>query len=383
MFEPEQIEWLDALGSVSVEFDRDSGKLQIRGLPCHDFQHRGFDLRQDGESYAACNTLGKEIGRFSGWGEALVGAARVVGRLDLGAPPPALGGVPPAAARACRDWSVHVACFPTFVCVERDDTVEALLDAVAAGQLALIQGLPGAGSHAVINGLARRLASGCSVPPGLVGSRVLELDWLKLSSSQTQAGAFGPGERLAQVLAEVTLHGHIPIIPRGRAQELARVLPAGLAGVAFCGSNVETNMLAAMADVVIVRLPDLSAHQLQAVLQAAVQALQAELAVVIPTETIQYLLQYAASGKGDRTGPTIYQVAPGALVTLLRLACQRGLLVAPQGAGSAARAVITPSIVETGLLQVSTSQGELLRTLMLSLDPSVGSGEEANKPTER
>jgi hypothetical protein len=259
--------------------------------------------------------------------------------------------------------------------VEREEVVRAVADAVAAGHLVAVQGFPGAGCHAVVLELARRMlgapegaeeteATPAPVAPGLQGARVMELDWLKMSAAQTQNGALGGEERLAQVLRDLATAGHVAVIPRGRVQELARVLPASLPGVAFCATPMEAALLATVSDVVHITLPELTTPQVWAMLEQAARALEVELGVTIPAETLDYIFDHASTRTADRPSPSVYQVAPGALVTVLRLACQRGLALAEDGE----RPVITPAAAEMSLLQCGASSDLLLHALMGSLD---------------
>ena len=379
MFSAHNIDWLDAMGSVSVEMDEESARLRLRGVPCRDMHHRGFDIAREGEDVVSLDLLGKAIGHYSAPDEALIESVLALGGPDMTAPPPRLKGIRPGAARCCRDWGLHVACFPTTPCVEREEVVQALADAVAANHLVAVQGFPGTGCHAVAIELARRMLAGETVSPELRHGRVMELDWLKLSASQTQSGALGTEERLAQVVQDLTCSGHVPVIPRGHVQELARVLPAGLRGVAFCTTPMEAALLATVSDVVHIVLPELSPHQVYAMLAQAAEALEVELGVTIPEATVDYIFDHATGVRTERPSPTVYQVAPGALVTLLRLACRRGLAMAGGRAREEGPPAITAATVEMSLLQFGASQDLLLHSLMDSIDSSAQTGGEATE----
>jgi len=377
MFNPHNITWLDAMGSVSAEMDEETACLRVRGVPCRDLHHRGFDLARGDEGFATTDLLGKTIGNFPTADEALVESVRAVGGPDLTMPPPELKGIRPGAARCCRDWTLHAACFPTTACVEREEVVRAVADAVAANHLVAMQGFPGSGCHAIVIELARRMLAGQTVSPELRHGRVMELDWLKLSASQTQSGALGSAERLAQVLQDVALGGHVAVIPRGRAQELARVLPPSLRGVTFCTTPMEAALLATVTDVVHIALPELSPAQVYAMLEQAARALEVELRVAIPEETITYIFDHATGARSERPSPTVYQVVPGALVTVLRLACRRGLAMAGERTREQGPPAITAAAVEMSLLQFNASQDLLLHSLMDTIDPNVETNGQA------
>lgn len=362
MLSAHHIQWLDALGSVTAEIARETGVLQIRGLPCRDFHHRGLVLRPDGDGLIVTDTFGRSLARCDTADEALLEGARALAGLDLAAPCPDWRPIAPAAARSCRDWSVYVACHTAPPCVERGETVEALLDAVGAGHLVALQAPPGAGCHALLSGVAQRLARGLHIPSGLAGARLLEVEWLKLNAAQTQVGALGPGERLAQVLMEIAANGHLPVIPRGRVAELARVLPSSLPGIVLGASPLEVATLAAHASVVSLRLPELAGRQLRVVVEAAARALEAELQVTILPATLQRLLDRDGDGTSGAASPTIHQVAPGAALALLRVACQRQLSM--HDAADRSRPVVSPTTLELSLLEPGPGEALILHSLM-------------------
>lgn len=365
MFSPDLIECLDALGSVSVHFDQKTGKLQVQGLPCKDWHHRGFEIRQEQDAFFASDALGRELGRYEKIDEALTEGVRAVAGIDIAnASLPPLQAVPPSSARCCRDWSVYLSCFDYPPTVEREDVIAALLDALSGGCLTLLQAPAGAGGHAVIAGLARRLLLEPQARPSLAHSRVLELDWLKLSAPSAQGGGMSPAERLAQTVTDIAEHGHIPVIPRGRARALAQVLAPGLAGIVLHGTPQEVEEIPVLTNVVRMRLPDLSPHQLRMMLDSAARSLAAVMEVEMPTETVDYVWRQAAQRRDDDIGPMVHQAEPGALTTLLGVACQRGLQMARQWPPPGGRVVITPTHVGMTLLNLGASDDAVMNSLL-------------------
>ncbi len=142
---------------------------------------------------------------------------------------------------------------------------------------------------------------------------------------------------------------------------------------------MEAALLATVSDVVHIVLPELSPHQVYAMLAQAAEALEVELGVTIPEATVDYIFDHATGVRTERPSPTVYQVAPGALVTLLRLACRRGLAMAGGRAREEGPPAITAATVEMSLLQFGASQDLLLHSLMDSIDSSAQTGGEATE----
>ncbi len=358
------VQWLDVMGSCTAQFDEETNDLLVRGVPCADFQHRGFDVVRDRDEFTVKDALGVTLGVAASIDDAMILGVRQVSGLDITQEPPRLRPISPAAARMCRDWSLHVACFqrPGPIIEERADTLAAALDALGSGCLAAIEGPVGSGAHHIVAQVATELLDAPPLPH-LEGARVLELDWLKMNAGQTPSNALGPGEGLARTLDRILETRHVPVIPRGRAGELAHVMPPDMPGIVLCSRPAECLALSLFARIIRIRLPEAEEHRLRGVLRDEARKLEAEFGVVITDQAIQYALANGVRSTEEGIGPLAFIDMPGAVVALLKLGCQRAIALARRGVEIDCKPLVTPTALAMGLINLGVTEEAVMNSV--------------------
>lgn len=366
--DPSLVSFLDALGSVRMGFSEQLGRFEVRGIPCIDFHHRGLNLSERKGATVLETEDGRALGSFPDLETALVAGLQAFGIDALGAPAP-LRSVDPSVALACRDWSLRQHCFGPLPVVGRDDLARAVLDGLSAGAAVILEGFPGAGLHSVMARVARLVLEASEVPPCLQGARFLELDWLKLAAGQTAGNAFGPGERLSQVMLGALAAGHVCVIGRGRCDELARVAPPDFRGVVLCNSPLESRALVGLCRAVRIPVPDLPEQEVRRVLERSARELERELNVRVPGETLETLVEMARRRRpDDPPGPACYQADPGGLVTGLSAAAQRARALHPPEM----QVAVTPGILAMTQMDAGVSEDRALSLLGPSVNTAQG-----------
>jgi hypothetical protein len=371
------VDLLDSLGSVRMGFNEQLGRFEVRGIPCADFHHRGLNLfERRGETVLETED-GRPLGACRDIETALAAGLRSFG-IDAHATPPPLKPVEPSVAAACRDWSVHQHFFGASTVVGRDDLARAVMDGLCSGATVVLEGFPGIGLHSVVARAAAIALQGTEIPPVVGGARFLELDWLKLAAGQTAGNAFGPGERLSQVLLGALAAGHVCVIGRGRCDELARVAPPDFRGIVLCNTPLESRALVGICRAVRIPVPELPEHHCRRALECTARRLERDLNLRVPVDALEMLLEMSRRRRPeDAPGPACYQVEPGSLISALTAAAQRARSLYPGNI----QAAVTP-----GLLAMAQMDAGVPEDRMMSLvNPPVGGlfpgGQAGDGPT--